>query len=284
MTKPVRNLTEEQTAEILERFYRKYHKAEYINPDPLIFPLRYTDFKDIEASAFISAAFALGRVNAILDFLEKLFLRLGSPYDGLVNRSEAELTALAAGMKYRFYSESDIGKFLAGLRRIYIEYGSLENCFSAGVEKTPDTGLVPAGLGNIYKSIYSRPGKLVSGCSESAGERPEGRSVIANPDCGSACKRQSLFLRWMVRSDNIDPGGWKLDKSQLIIPVDTHVMKVSTFLGLTNRKSADFTTAVEITDSLKKFDKGDPVRYDFSMSRIGIHPDLTYKELEDQLI
>lgn len=280
MTKPVRNLTEDQTSEILERFYKKYHKPEYINPDPLIFPLRYTAFHDIEASAFISAAFALGRVNAILDFLEKLFSRLGSPYDGLVNRSESELTSLAEGLKYRFYSESDIGNFLAGLRRIYIEYGSLENCFNTGADKNPELSIITAGLGAIYKSIYGSTEKAGKACSAGA---PVGRSVIANPFCGSACKRQNLFLRWVVRADDIDPGGWKLDKSNLNIPVDTHVMKVSTFLGLTKRKSADFTTAMEITDSLKKFDKGDPVRYDFSMSRIGIHPDLTYKELEEQL-
>ena len=106
------------------------------------------------------------------------------------------------------------------------------------------------------------------------------RNVVADPRAGSACKRLFLFLRWVVRNDDIDPGFWKLSASELVIPLDTHVMRVSRCLGLTTRRAADFRTALDITDGLKLFDKEDPVRYDFSMSRIGIHPDLDYSELE----
>ena len=89
---------------------------------------------------------------------------------------------------------------------------------------------------------------------------------------GSAFKRLNLFLRWMIRDDDVDPGGWKgIPASKLIIPLDTHMHRISLSLGLTGRKQADMKTAVEITGSFKKIEKNDPIRYDFALTRIGIN-------------
>jgi len=89
---------------------------------------------------------------------------------------------------------------------------------------------------------------------------------------GSAFKRVNLFLRWMVRKDNIDPGGWEgIPASKLLIPLDTHMARISGILGLTGRKQADMKAVLEVTESLKKINDGDPVRYDFSLTRIGIN-------------
>ena len=257
---------------ILNDYYMRYHKAEYIHPDPLIFPRRYSSKNDVEAAAFIAASFALGRVNLILRFLESIFTALGNPYEGLVSRSEQELGELFTDFKYRFYSSSDIIHFMRGLRGIYLEYGSLENCFMNGYSNAADIGFgdIPAAAG-------------LAAVSEAVNRDGSNRNVVSNPLCGSACKRMFLFLRWVVRQDEVDPGGWNIPRSELIIPLDTHVMKVSTSLGLTDRKSADMKTAKQITDNLKLFDKDDPVKYDFSMSRIGIHPDLSYTELENDI-
>ena len=89
---------------------------------------------------------------------------------------------------------------------------------------------------------------------------------------GSAFKRLNLFLRWMIRDDRVDPGGWKgITASKLIIPLDTHMHRISLHLGLTERKQADMKTAVEVTESFKNIEKKDPIRYDFSLTRIGIN-------------
>lgn len=273
-------LSEERTEKILNGFYKKYHRAEYIDPDPLVFPRRYSDRNDIEVAAFIASSLALGRVNLIINFLERLFSRLGEPFQGLCLRSEEELISDFKDFKYRFFTSDDISLFLIGLRRIYIEYGNLENCFMSQYESPENIGGrgVVEGLSGIYRMINSDGQTLKAGC------RGGGRNIVSNPVAGSACKRMNLFLRWVVRDDEIDLGLWHVPAEILIIPLDTHVMRVSRFLGLTARKSPDFKTACEITDSLKRFDKEDPVKYDFSMSRIGIHPALSYSELETYLI
>ncbi|MDC7226569.1 MAG: TIGR02757 family protein [Spirochaetales bacterium] len=255
---------------VLDENYSLYHKAEYIDPDPLLFPRRYSNPLDVEAAAFIAAAFALGRVNLIITFLERIFGALGpdGPHKGLTDRTDLELAELFADFKYRFYSSYDIIHFMQGLRRLYLDYGSIEACFVNGRRAAGTKGLPEhpslAGLAAVADAV-NREGS--------------NRNVVSNPRGGSACKRLFLFLRWVVRCDEIDPGIWTLPLSELIIPLDTHVMRVSRYLGLTDRKSADFKTAMEITENLKLIDKEDPVRYDFSMSRIGIHPDLDYSDL-----
>ncbi len=253
------------TESILNDNYKKYHRPEYIDPDPLLFPKRYTDNLDIEAAAFIAASFALGRVGNIINFLERIFDALGNPYKGLVERSPEEIRSLFSGFKYRFYSSADISQFMLGLRRIYTDYGSIENCFMEGYSSERS---VIAGLISVANTVNRE------GC---------GRNIVSNPECGSACKRLFLFLRWVVRKDEIDPGFWKLSPSELLIPLDTHIMKVGQYLGLSSRRTADIKTAREITENLKLFDKEDPVKYDFSMSRIGIHPDLSYADLENNI-
>ena len=262
----------ERTALILEDYYRRYHRPEFIDPDPLIFPRRFSDKRDVEVAAFIAASFALGRVNSIISFLERFFNALGSPYAGLTGRSEQEIRSVCRDFKYRFYCSDDISHFLLGIRRVLLEFGSIERCFMQGFEAAGTGGFpevpVLAGLSAVADAVNREGSK---------------RNLVSNPGAGSACKRLFLFLRWVVRKDCIDPGFWEIPESELIIPLDTHVMKVSRYLGLTDRNSADFKTAFQITGNLKLFDKEDPVKYDFSMSRIGIHPGLSYAELENDI-
>ena len=95
--------------------------------------------------------------------------------------------------------------------------------------------------------------------------------MFPNPQSGSACKRMNLFLRWMVRKDELDFGIWKaVRKDQLVIPVDTHIARISRELGLTTRKNVSWQMAEEITEKLKKFDSKDPIKYDFAICHIGI--------------
>ena len=108
------------------------------------------------------------------------------------------------------------------------------------------------------------------------GRTPEYRnSLLPLPDRGSACKRLNLFMRWMVRQDAVDPGGWSgVPLSKLIIPLDTHMHRISRAMGLTSRRQADMGTAMEVTRAFQKFAPDDPLRYDFVLTRLGIRKDM----------
>ncbi|OFW52907.1 MAG: TIGR02757 family protein, partial [Actinobacteria bacterium RBG_13_35_12] len=137
------------------------------------------------------------------------------------------------------------------------EYGSLNNCFLQGL-KEEDKTVLSAAL-NFAKNLNDL---AKNRCS----------SLVPSPIGGSAFKRLNLYLRWMVRRDNVDPGGWiGVSSSKLIIPLDTHMYRISLKLGFTERKQADIRTAMEITSALKKFDRDDPVKYDFALTRLGMN-------------
>jgi uncharacterized protein (TIGR02757 family) len=123
-------------------------------------------------------------------------------------------------------------------------------------------------------------GRLITGLSGLvdeivAGSRGalESSILLSRPGRGSACKRLFLYARWMVRSDEVDPGGWQvLTPTDLLMPVDTHVLKVARALGMTERRQATQLVSREITDALRELDQADPVRFDFSLTRPGINP------------
>ncbi|MCJ7774009.1 MAG: DUF2400 domain-containing protein, partial [Desulfobacterales bacterium] len=103
--------------------------------------------------------------------------------------------------------------------------------------------------------------------------------LVAHPQKGSACKRMNLFLRWMVRQDAVDPGGWDdVSPSKLVIPLDTHMYRIGLRLGFTTRKQMDMHTAIEITKGFQKVIPDDPVKYDFSLTRFGIRNDMNFDE------
>ena len=143
------------------------------------------------------------------------------------------------------------------------DFSSLESCVADGL--SPGDSTVMPGLEALFRHLVKagNPGHL-----------------LADPSKKSACKRSNLFLRWMIRKDDVDPGGWdSISTSQLIVPLDTHMHKVGTILGFTTRKSADLKTALEITEGFRKVDKNDPVRYDFCLTRFGIRRDMQMEEL-----
>ncbi len=250
--------------EVLESLYRKYHHPEYIHPDPLECLKGYTHPGDREIAGIIASSLATGRVQSILTAVRSVLEKLPSPRETLLSLELRDLRKTFKNFKYRFYTSSQFMDFLFGIRACLREYGSLNECFISGMKKK-DQNVIPA-LGSFVKSLDAQN---------------RGKSgVLPLPERGSACKRLNLFLRWMVREDEVDPGGWEgVSTNKLIVPVDTHMLRIAQALGLTSRKQADMKTAVEITEAMKSFDPEDPVRYDFSITRLGIHPDLTYGEL-----
>ena len=167
-----------------------------------------------------------------------------------------------AGKYYRFQNQEDVSAFFIALNRLLKE-GTLEAPFMEGFRKE----------GNVLEGLATLIGRLEGFCpGESRGLRfLLGTAPVPGKEAGaSPLKRWNMFLRWMVRKDCLDMGLWEgVEKSRLILPLDTHTHAVSRKLGLTRRKNADLKTALEITAKLRKMDPADPVKYDFALYRIG---------------
>jgi len=254
------------TAEILERLFSMYHSPAYINPDPLQLVIGINSVDDREIVALIAASLALGRVSAIIKIVTTVTERLSStPSLTIDNLSEREIYQLFSDLKYRFFAGDDIADLIVGIKSVRANYGNLNALFIECLKSS---------FGNFIDAQEFFIKRL-------SAQFIGGRSLLALPSKKSACKRFNLFLKWMVRSDSVDPGGWSgVSKSDLIIPLDTHIHQIGKILGFTNRKVGDLKTAIEITEALKLYDSEDPTRFDFSLSRLGIHPDLSYEELK----
>lgn len=250
----------------LQALYDRYNRPEYIDPDPLAFLYRYPDYKDREVVGFISASLAYGRVEMIMKTVRFILDSIGSdPARSLMEVSETELMVRFKGFKYRFAKDRDLVDLLSGIGSVLNQFGSLENCFMDGQDH--NDGTVISGLQFLSGQIRGRK-KL--------------DHLLADPNKTSACKRSHLFLRWMIRKDDVDPGCWtRVPPSKLIVPLDRHMHHSGTLLGFTRRKSADLKTALEITEGFRKICADDPVKFDFCLTRFGIRRELSMETLEN---
>jgi len=245
--------------EKLDCLYSIYNQRQFVNPDPLVFLYDYEDKKDREIVGLIASCLAYGRVEMILKIVGHVLGKTSpSPYAYILGRTRKDMAKDFQGFKYRFADEAHLVNLLWGIRQVLDEFSSLENCFYQGWSKEHKTVL--EGLAFLSRQL---------------GRGHEIGHLLADPEKKSACKRSHLFLRWMIRQDTVDPGGWeKASPSQLIVPLDTHMHKAGIMLGFTRRKNADLKTALEITDGFRKLSKDDPVKYDFCLTRFGIRREM----------
>jgi len=246
--------------EKLNKIYGQYNKRRYIHPDPLEFLCLYENSKDREIAGLVASSLAYGRVAQILKSVSSVLNIMGkSPYYYLCGSTRTSLAKSFTGFRHRFADEKNIASLLYGAKNVIKKYGSLNGCFAEGISKQ-DTSVLP-GMSFFVSRLLSNNGNP--------------GHLLPIPGKGSACKRLNLFLRWMVRKDSVDPGGWKqVDKSKLIVPLDTHMHRIGLEFGFTGRKQADMKTAMEITEGFKKFSPEDPVKYDFALTRFGIRDDM----------
>ena len=252
----------------LEKLYKRYNRREWVSPDPLQFLYSYDDICDREVAALVAALLAYGRVQQILKSVGEVLDRLGpSPGEFLLNHRPGQLTTMFAGFKHRFAADDHLVALLLAVRDVLGKYGSLGECFADGLDEADET-VGPALV------------RFVDQLNQSAGGRCG--HLLADPAKGSACKRYHLYLRWMVRRDAVDPGGWSaVDKSKLIVPLDTHMHRIALAMGATKRVSADGKTAMEVTAAFKRIRPDDPVRYDFALTRSGINPAADMSDFQD---
>ena len=244
----------------LDELAQKYDKSDFIEADPISTAHKYAKPEEIEVIGFIAALFAYGSRKVFIPKLNTLFSKMGaSPIEYLKRGDFSNLD----GFNYRFAKEEDVAAILSVLSKLYNSGESLGSLFKYGYETT---GTILGMFKVVTDYFYSN--------AEHAGEGFY--FMLANPNKGGAMKRMNMYLRWMVRKSEVDFGIWDfIPKSELLIPLDVHVARISREMNLLTRKSNDFKAVLELTNNLKQFDSEDPVKYDFAIYGLGINRELT---------
>lgn len=242
----------------LEKNYKNY-KFKNSSKDPVWIIHKFNNEPDIEIAGFITAAFTYGSVDQIIKFIDGLFKKIGNNvYEFTLNYSKSKDKKYLEGVAYRFQKSEDVILLFEMISNVLKSFGSLKNLFLSNLLEEDE---------NIIRALQ----KFVTELKKSKRLSRAIEHLIPEPQYGSACKRLNLFLRWMVRKDEIDLGIWnEVGTHRLLMPVDVHVHRISLALGLVNRRSCDLKFSLQLTERLKQFDTIDPVKYDFALCHIGI--------------
>ena len=242
----------------IDNLAEKYETSSFIKDDPVQFCHRYKNNKyDCEIAGFVSSLLAYGSRKVFIKKLENFFIEIAQdePYNFVMNFDFGSLR----DFNYRFGTVSDFEQIFNILKILYTEDGGLEALFRYGYENYYRANMfIP-----ITDYFYSRVKKAAGSGFY---------FMIPDPKKGGAMKRMCMYLRWMARKGPVDMGMWNfMPASDLFIPLDVHVGRVSREMGLLERKANDFKSVVELTNNLKKFDINDPVKYDFAMFGYGVN-------------
>lgn len=238
------------TRNYLEKIYRKYNNSKYAVSDPVQFIYKYKTKTDTEIAALISSSLAYGNVKQIIGSLNKIFSIIKSPTDYIKNKNLHNFKKDFSGFKHRFTNSNEIVNFLLNIKHALSKYQTLENLFYKYYRKSDKT---------IYICMKSSLKEFL---------KFKTPTMIPDPEKNSSFKRMNLFLRWMIRKDNIDIGIWKrFSPSKLLIPLDTHMHQIAKKFQITQKNTTTVKTAEEITDYFRKINPDDPVKYDFALTR-----------------
>jgi uncharacterized protein (TIGR02757 family) len=249
--------------DLLEEKFLLYNQPNFIPNDPICIPHLFTKSQDIEIMGFWASILAWGQRKTIINKCKELInLMDGSPHDFVLNHQENDLKRFL-NFKHRTFNATDTLYFIEWFKNYYQKNDSLETAFTLQVS---DNQNVENNLIQFHDLFFSLPDYP-----------PRTRKHIATPIRKSSCKRINMFLRWMVRQDDkgVDFGIWtNLKPSQLVCPCDVHVDRVARKLGLIQRPTTDWKTAVELTENLKLIDPNDPVKYDFALFGLGVEGEM----------
>lgn len=254
-------MTDRDLKDLLDTEAARINSPSFISDDPVQFPRRFSDLRDIEITSLLTSAIAWGNRRMICRDCDRLLTLMdGKPYAYVMDSGYEDLPD-GANIHRTFFTQH-LKHFLRGLRAIYARYGSLQN-FARHL-RIADT--------------EAPSWTLVEGINRNLAEAdPEGTSLASRclPQnlSTTALKRVNMALRWLVRNDGIvDLGVWDvISPSQLFIPLDVHVGDISRQLGLLTRKSDDRRAVIELTDRLRTFNPNDPTLYDYALFGIGMN-------------
>ena len=243
----------------LDRLYHDFNCVDSAT-DPIQIVRRFASAEDREIAGLVAASLAFGRVAGVMQSVERMLAVMGPSPAQYVRRYEAKRDARAfAPIVHRWIRGGDLAALVGIMRRMIDRAGSIEGFFAAGLA---------AGADDVGPAI-----DRFSTDALALGVRSPGVGYFfPRPSAGSACKRLNLFLRWMVRRDALDLGVWtRVPPAKLIIPLDTHVIRVGRHLKLTRYASPGWAMARDITASLRALDPDDPVKYDYSLCHLGMN-------------
>ena len=250
----------------LDRLYDAFNAPDSAL-DPIQIVRRYPDAADREVVAFVASALAFGRVASVMASVEAICRVLGPAPATFVRAFDPARDGRALeSLVHRWTRGRDFIALLWVLRRLIDTHGSLEDAFLPVDPAAADLGAAIERFSGAARAIDLRPayGRVVPAT-------PGVYYFFSRPSTGGACKRINLFLRWMVRHDRVDPGGWtRIPSRQLVVPLDTHTIRIGKCLRLTRRASPGWKMAAEITAALRTLDPIDPVRYDFSLCHLSM--------------
>ncbi len=250
----------------LDTLYAEFNAA-HATADPVWFAHRFAAAGDREVVAFISAALAFGRVQSVLNSIEGMLAVMGpSPAAFVRGFDPSRDRACFDHLVHRWTNGRDFAALVWVLHQMVAESGSLEAFFAEGLPA--DALDISAGLQSFSTRALAMDLTSIYGRTK---PKPGVAYFFSRPSSGGACKRLNLFLRWMVRHDRVDLGVWsKVRPGQLIVPLDTHVIRVGQCLRLTTLKSPGWRMAADITAALREIDPIDPVKFDFSICHLGM--------------
>lgn len=246
----------------LDDYVKQYETEDFIKNDPIQFCHRFESAEDKELAGFISSMFAFGNRRMFIKKLNELFyLCENEPVNFIKNFDYKILN----GFNYRFAKERDVAIVLESLKRLYNNGLVVKNIFEKGYENCDYQQM----LCYVTKYFYDEFEKF---SKKYECDTKGACYLLPNAFKGGAMKRVNMFLRWVVRDGSVDLGLWNfIPKSDLLIPLDVHVARVSRKLGLLKRNSNDMKAVIELTENLKIFDKDDPVKYDFALFGYGVN-------------
>jgi uncharacterized protein (TIGR02757 family) len=251
-------------AAFLEEIHGSCTVASRLRRDPLAIVASFPELRDREVVGLVASTLAFGSVDLILRACRQALAPLGdSPCASLLGMDEAAVEEAWADFQYRYCFSKDITALMLAARRAILEAGSLESFFALGDDGGQTVVEATGSFAQRLKALsLGRGGRIRD-------------NLLPETAKGSACKRLFLFLRWMVRRDAVDPGGWtRVDRSRLIVPMDTHMARVcSDRLHFLPSPRADLKAALEATAWFRLYAPLDPVKYDFALTRPGIDPE-----------
>jgi uncharacterized protein (TIGR02757 family) len=250
----------------LDRLYAGFNFPDSA-ADPIQIVRRYERPDDREIVGFCAAALAFGRVTSVLQSIERLLALIGPRPAAYVRRFDpVRHKAAFATLVHRWTRGPDLVALLWVIKQMLDRAGSIEGFFVEGDEASaPD-------ITNALDSFSVRAMNLDLQAAYGRVPRAPGvRYFFPRPSAGSGCKRLNLFLRWMVRRDALDLGVWsRVPPAKLVVPLDTHVIRVARCLRLTRYTSPGWPMARDITATLSQLDPEDPVKYDFALCHLGM--------------
>ena len=243
----------------LDKYVIEYETKDFIKNDPIQFIHRYNNIKDIEIVGFIASMFAYGKREVFIEKLNYIFNLMGeSPYEYIKKFDYKSNNVISCD--YRFSRNCDLIQIFKILNILYSKGETIGTLFEYYYNQQKTIwGMLQGVVDYFYSNL---DGEYTNGFYH----------LLPNPKKKSALKRLNMLLRWFVRDGEVDIGIWKfIPKSELLIPIDTHVAKISRKLGLLKRNDNGYESVIELTNNLKAFDYNDPIKYDFALFGYGVN-------------